>query len=51
MGDIMKKEAKEVVKLGRMLSPATPFYLAGIQKASNVVRKFIQKPSFIDKLK
>lgn len=47
----MKKEAKEVIKLGRMLSPATPFYLAGIQKAMKVVNKFIKKPSSIDKMK
>ena len=47
----MKKEVKEVIKLSRVLSPATPFYLAGVAKAKNVMKKFLNKPSFTDKLK
>ena len=52
MGDIiMKKEVREILKLTKMISPQTPYYLAGVNKAKDIVKKFINKPSFTDKLK
>jgi|TARA_Y100001938_G_scaffold119753_1_gene166039 hypothetical protein len=47
----MKKEVKEVIKLSRVLSPPTAYYVAGIQRTRDIVSKFMNKPSFIDKLK
>ena len=29
----------------------TPYYLAGVNKARQIVKKFMNKPSFTDKLK
>jgi hypothetical protein len=47
----MKKEVKEILKNTSMISPVTPYYLAGVNKARQIVKKFMDRPSFIDKLK
>ena len=47
----MKKQVKDVLKLTRTTSPVTPFYLAGVNRAKKLVEKYMNKPSFTDKLK
>lgn len=47
----MKKSVREVLKLTKTTSPVTPYYLAGVNKAKELVRQYMNKPSFIDKLK
>jgi cytochrome c556 len=47
----MKKEVREILKLTKMISPQTPYYIAGVKNAQDVVTKFMKKPSFTDKLK
>ena len=47
----MKKQIKDVLNLTRTTSPVTPYYLAKVNKAKELVQKYINKPSFIDKIK
>tara|TARA_Y100001936_G_scaffold240335_1_gene274628 strand:- start:23979 stop:24122 length:144 start_codon:yes stop_codon:yes gene_type:complete len=47
----MKKDIRKILRNTKVLSPVTPYYLKGIASAKDVVKKFMNKPSFTDKLK
>ena len=36
----MKKEVREILKLTKMISPQTPYYLAGVNKANDIDSAF-----------
>lgn len=47
----MKKEIRKVLRETSMIAPATPYYLKGVSSAKDIVKNFMNKPSFTDKLK
>ena len=47
----MKKEIRDILRETSMISPASPYYVRGIANIQKTVQKFINKPSFTDKLK
>mgnify|MGYP003153958720 CR=1 FL=1 len=47
----MNKKVKDVLKLSRMVSTPSAYYIKSINKTKEMVRTFITKPSFLDKIK